>query len=382
MNKQLKWMLLAGAAGCILCPGTVMALDGELGILDVTATSVLPASGYGDYDPWNLVDYSNSTAWVENVSGNGEGESVTFTLPEGTVVTGGTIVNGYCKEESLFYKNSAPQTLICRVGDQQFTIDLSAVADDYYAAKSGYEFTLPSPVETTSITFSIGSVRGGYKYTDTCISELHLCGHSNTPGGSASGGTNIDPLLAEYGVTEDLVMYLASEGTWLYEHHKEGRDEAYFALTDENLTSDDKAFLAYWYQYHFTEDPRVLGGTPSDEYNAVTRSDLASVITDLTGSCTETEVNQYAGSYAQMKKGDMLAAYGTGDFGSVGEYLFENPAAVYQEDRLKVSGTVTRYDRDSGKLLPYREYTIWYQLPLPEVCRIPRLIKLEVTETL
>ncbi|WKY48800.1 FN3 associated domain-containing protein [Eubacteriaceae bacterium ES3] len=140
-------------------------------LFDVTATSSLsPMSGYY-YTPWNLLDYDWSTAWVEGVSGNGIGESVSFTYmgTEMSQIVGVEIVNGYAKSDKSFYENGCVTQLGMYVnGTYVQTLYLSSTPtaqyyDFYFVVASG-----------DVITFMIESVSEGPNdgEYDTAISEI------------------------------------------------------------------------------------------------------------------------------------------------------------------------------------------------------------------
>ena len=143
---------------------------GELGAasnVTIYASSVLYESGQ-NHSPQVLLDGYVDTAWVEGVSGYGSGEYVRIGFPAGTVVHGMGIVNGYQKSESLFWKNSAPSSLIVGSGNELYRVNLSA-GYGYYE-----EFNLGSLVTDGSFYIIIENVRPGSAYKDTCISEIWL----------------------------------------------------------------------------------------------------------------------------------------------------------------------------------------------------------------
>lgn len=143
---------------------------GELGAatsVSIYASSVLYESGQ-NHSPQVLLDGYVDTAWVEGVSGYGSGEYVRIGFPAGTVVHGMGIVNGYQKSENLFWKNSAPSTLIVGSGDSLYRLNLTA-GYGYYE-----EFNLGSLVTDGSFYIIIENVRPGSSYKDTCISEIWL----------------------------------------------------------------------------------------------------------------------------------------------------------------------------------------------------------------
>ena len=133
------------------------------------ASSYLVEPQYGiSHGPELVIDGSLSTGWVESVSGQGIGESVTLSLDGVYRVSGFTINAGYQKSISLYYKNSRPASLLVTFSDgSSVTIGL----EDYFGQQT---FTFSSPVETAGVTFTIESVYAGNTYQDTVISEISL----------------------------------------------------------------------------------------------------------------------------------------------------------------------------------------------------------------
>ena len=136
---------------------------------DVYATSYLIEERLGFYHkPSNVIDGNNTTAWVEDADGQGEGESLTIELDDTYAVSGFVINAGYQKNTEVYDNNSRPKELIVTFSDgQSFMVEL----DDYYGAQ---KVVLDSSIETTSVTFTINDVYPGGKSEDTVISEIQL----------------------------------------------------------------------------------------------------------------------------------------------------------------------------------------------------------------
>lgn len=138
-------------------------------IVGASASSFLVEEKYGySHKPENVLDRDTATAWVENASGNGEGESLTISLAKECLVSGFTISNGYQKSGDTFRKNSRIRQLRVEFSDGS---GLTVPLDDYNGEQ---QVTFIDPVETSSITFRIESVYSGSKYTDTAVSEISL----------------------------------------------------------------------------------------------------------------------------------------------------------------------------------------------------------------
>ena len=133
-------------------------------IREVTATSVY--SGEYSYLPALIRDGDLTTAWVEGVSGQGEGESITIRFDVPCSLSGFSIHAGYHKTESLYQKNSRPKEIELTFSDGS---SCRVTLEDRMAPQT---VTLSAPVETDSLTIRLVSVYPGTAYTDTAISEI------------------------------------------------------------------------------------------------------------------------------------------------------------------------------------------------------------------
>ena len=134
---------------------------------DVTASSYLSEENI-KHVPDLIMDGDTTTAWVEGVDGNGEGESITFTFGDLYAVSDIKIWNGYQKSEDLYYKNARPAEL-----ELEFS-DGSTERISLQDTSSGFqEFALERHV-TSYVKIKIISTYEGSKYEDTVISEIEL----------------------------------------------------------------------------------------------------------------------------------------------------------------------------------------------------------------
>lgn len=134
---------------------------------DVTASSYLSEKSI-KHVPDLIMDGDTTTAWVEGVDGNGEGESITFTFGDLYAVSDIKIWNGYQKSEDLYYKNARPAEL-----ELEFS-DGSTERISLQDTSSGFqEFALERHV-TSYVKVKIISTYEGSKYEDTVISEIEL----------------------------------------------------------------------------------------------------------------------------------------------------------------------------------------------------------------
>ena len=136
-------------------------------VKDVSASSYLSEKNI-KHVPDRIMDGDTTTAWVEGVEGNGEGESITFTFGDLYVVSDIKSWNGYQKSEDLYYKNARTSELELEFSDGSTErISLQDMASGFQ------EFALERHV-TSYVKVKIVSTYDGSKYEDTVISEIEL----------------------------------------------------------------------------------------------------------------------------------------------------------------------------------------------------------------
>lgn len=343
-------LLMLGVGGeCAV----VHAEPKELIPTEILASSVLPMSEFGDYGPENLTDNNLSAAWVENAEGDGYGESVTFLFPENTVITGIDIVTGYCKNEDIFYKNSAPSLLACYSTEGASYIDLSDPAENYSLAREGLFYEFQKPLETDgSITFFISGVRQGWKYTDTCISELHVYGYQRT-----EKENTVKTIPMESFLRNDL-SWLSREAAWIYKSYTK-HTLCKLSLEQNQLSSEDKAFLAYWYQYMRSDDSRLIF---DNNVNRATISDMKDIIAEMFGSCEQEDIDVFLSRYILSQEEENLVMNASGDFGDAGEFIFGEPVLIAEGDQVRLEGLISVYDGQVNAYVPQKTYSAWFTL--------------------
>ncbi|MER2559417.1 MAG: hypothetical protein ABTQ32_01780 [Myxococcaceae bacterium] len=135
-----------------------------------------------NYHPTYVLDDDPSTAWVEGVDGDGVGQSLTVkvsTLNKARAVRL-VITPGYQKSKTLFAANGVPTSLAVVVRDAQQKQTASKMLE--VAAKWGAQtFEVPLTGGLAEVTITIGAVKAGTKYRDTCISDLQLFVDSDVP---------------------------------------------------------------------------------------------------------------------------------------------------------------------------------------------------------
>ena len=138
-------------------------------VIGADASSKLANEGVHTYEPLQSLDNDYSTAWVEGVSGNGEGEWISYNLEKESVVQVIAILNGLASNEDLYYANNrAKEVEITFSSGETITMLLS---DDNMELQA---ICLPEEIKTDSIDIRIISTYPGSKYDDTCISEVEI----------------------------------------------------------------------------------------------------------------------------------------------------------------------------------------------------------------
>lgn len=140
-------------------------------LFDVWASSTLSPINGIDYRASNLMDYDSSSAWVEGASGNGYGETVSFSYKgaQTAQIQGVEIVNGYAKTSTSFYDNGCVTQLGVYVnGKNVKNLNLSATPSPQYLDLNWS--VAPGDV----IVFQINGVQEGPNdgEHDTALSEI------------------------------------------------------------------------------------------------------------------------------------------------------------------------------------------------------------------
>jgi hypothetical protein len=137
----------------------------------ISASSERKPDGKNTYPPSYAFDGNPETSWVEGVSGVGTGEFITFSADSLQQVTGIRIQNGYYKSEDLYYKNNRIKSVSITF-DSGTSVTIDDMPDDY----SGfYEYVFDAPIDTRSVTITIGDVYIGSKYPDdTVVSDIEF----------------------------------------------------------------------------------------------------------------------------------------------------------------------------------------------------------------
>ncbi len=135
-------------------------------------TSVSASSALSEYDMTHsadrVLDGNASTAWVEGSSGNGVGESISFSFNGDYYIHSMAIEAGYHKSSDLYYKNSRPSQI--RVTFSDGSSEVFPLNDEMNRQLVFFS----SGTLTSSITVTIESVYSGNKYQDVAISGIQF----------------------------------------------------------------------------------------------------------------------------------------------------------------------------------------------------------------
>ncbi len=134
-------------------------------IVNINASSEL--SEYNMiYSVERLIDEDLSTAWVEGVAGQGEGQELDFYFDAEYRIQGMIIGAGYQKSNELYNKNSRPSQIKITFSDGTYEVHDLKDVNDYQ------KIVFDEPRYTEYIILTIDEVYPGTKYEDTVISEI------------------------------------------------------------------------------------------------------------------------------------------------------------------------------------------------------------------
>lgn len=138
----------------------------ELELQEVYSSSEYISKVGKDYGAHNLTDHDSNTVWQEGAQDAGIGQTITFCLNEPAIVSGMRIENGKQISEEDYYNNNRI-ALLHMFGEEKVTIALDDVMSAQY-------IIFENPIMLDEIELKIQSVYAGYKYNDTCVSEITL----------------------------------------------------------------------------------------------------------------------------------------------------------------------------------------------------------------
>lgn len=134
-------------------------------IASVTASSTLTQPGY-DYSPELMYDHDPMTAWNVRQPLNGIGATASFKLRKRSKVKSCTIMNGYDKNETIYYKNNRIRGCTFIFDDGSETVTLK----DLY--NQSQKIIFKKTHTTKNVKIKINSIYWGRVFRDTAISEI------------------------------------------------------------------------------------------------------------------------------------------------------------------------------------------------------------------
>lgn len=155
-------------------------------------------------------------------------------------------------------------------------------------------------------------------------------------------------------------MHLISN--WVFnDFYEKNPTNLSFNKKRENFTSADKAFITYAYIYNCRDSRINKRKAGYYTYNVVSRSDVMSIMKDLTGSSNESDMDEFA-KYGTPDRDNYWIEEG-GDFGDVGlSYLSsKNIELSIEGNRVKITGDVMHYKANSGHV-PIKKYSAYFTI--------------------
>lgn len=139
-------------------------------------------------------------------------------------------------------------------------------------------------------------------------------------------------------------------------------------IKDENLSSEEKAFILYWYQYQYGYVDGRLSVVESgsslnyEAFHTVHPDDLRDMMKEILGDCSDNDMNDFEKNYVEKKSNGLYYMNCTGDFGDAGVYYLSSENASYSIENglLKIIGNVVQYQSTGNKYLPAKTYTAYF----------------------
>ncbi|HFI0452867.1 TPA: DUF805 domain-containing protein [Streptococcus suis] len=178
-------------------------------ITNISATSYLSEPQHHlEHLPKNVIDGDRTTAWVENVSGQGIQESITLTLDGIYNISQMSIYSGYQLSDDIYYKNSRPARIRLTFSDNSYQeLDINDQMGEQL-------IELPQSVNTSSVTVTILKTYFGNKYEDTAISDIRFIGQKSQGSAAPSSPTSSLVSQGEWPLSKqnELAQYMVQFG--------------------------------------------------------------------------------------------------------------------------------------------------------------------------
>jgi len=140
----------------------------QFGGFELCASSALSSQNGIAYGPSKVFDGDESTAWVEGVSGSGEGQWLRLRFDGEMAFQSLFVTNGYNKSQKAFQNNGRVREVRIQTADN---FDKKFSLPDKIGSQ---EIRLPRKVNSSWVKITIVSVYPGAKWKDTAISEFQV----------------------------------------------------------------------------------------------------------------------------------------------------------------------------------------------------------------
>ncbi|WP_143321640.1 hypothetical protein [Clostridium sp. HBUAS56010] len=188
--------------------------------------------------------------------------------------------------------------------------------------------------------------------------------------GGAAQNKNATETANQIQLSKDAVYNLTSLANIAYESKNDPYHSEVFDvnLKAGNLSSEEKAFILYWYQYNYAYVDGRLSDVESgsslnyESYNTLRPEDLRDIMKEVLGSCNDDDVKTFEKNYVEKKSNGLYYMNNTGDFGDAGAYYLSGENVLYNLENgvLVLTGNVVQYQSNRNEYLPVKTYTAYF----------------------
>lgn len=164
----MRWNLVPVAAAFAAGLTSTAAQAGVVKVEVATASTTEAEADGVSYEPKNLTDGKQSTAWFEGEDGSGLGSFVTLDLGGDKTITGLQIWNGFWYTSDFWQRHNRAKEI------EVFFADDSKVAFTLEDEMKPSTIMFDKPVTTRSVKVRIKSIHRGNTFNDTGISEIQV----------------------------------------------------------------------------------------------------------------------------------------------------------------------------------------------------------------